>query len=382
MSLNNKYDLTTFIQVFVLVDLLFIPRLLFAFGLPISIFLVIFSLLYRPVPARSLYISVLLLFLMILSVLYGIVTGYNLLPVESFKRVLQLFSILLYSFIRFDSSKVQPHFIMILRIFYLWVFALMLLFLIYPEFYQRLAYAIYPESLDQLENNINILRFGYIFSDPNSFAYLLCITLVVYIFFEKNSKWSLASFFMVISVILSSQSRGALIAVAFILLNFLSSIKSDLIYKKILFILVFFVTSWILFHTLDNYILQLYSFHESRLLQEDSFGGGRFEKYLYFFENFNVLPIGFGYHLHVNGVEFRPHSDLIRLNLSYGILSVPLFLYFVFPRYKSQLLLFIVFMVPFMINTVIDDYRLFGLYVLFFGVLGSHCRPNLRFSAK
>jgi hypothetical protein len=113
-----------------------------------------------------------------------------------------------------------------------------------------------------------------------------------------------------------------------------------------------------------------YSIFDSRFEQEQDLGGGRSGKYHYFVENFNFLPIGSGYHLRQNGEEFRPHSDLIRINLSYGVLALPLLLYFVFPRRKSQALLFVVFLVPFLINTVIDDYRLFGMYLLLFGILG------------
>jgi hypothetical protein len=117
-------------------------------------------------------------------------------------------------------------------------------------------------------------------------------------------------------------------------------------------------------------ITTAYAVFEGRFDQEGDVGGGRADKYAYFLQNLNVLPFGPGYHLQRSGAEFRPHSDLIRLNLAYGILALPLILYFVLPRRRSQVLLFAVFLVPFLINTVIDDYRLFPMYLLLFALLG------------
>lgn len=382
LSAVKQSDFSSFIQVFVLVDLLFFPRLLFAFGVPVSLFVIFFSFLYRPIPSRPLLVSMVLMVLMLGSVLFGLAIGNNFTPEESLKRAIQLFTILLYSFIRFDAEKVQSQFVMTLRFFYFWVFGIMLLFFLHPEIYHRVAFVIYPESLDQLENNINILRFGYFFSDPNSAAYLICFTLVGYLFFERNLKWGMVCSIMAIVIILSTQSRGSFIAITFIFLFYIFNLKAAQIYRKFLAILGLCLVFWMLIYFLNDEVLQFYSIFEDRFDQEVDIGGGRLGKYMDFLENFNIMPIGSGYHLFKDGVEFRPHSDLIRINMSYGLFALPLLFYFVFPRRNSQLLLFVVFMVPFMINTVIDDYRLFGMYILLFGVLGSVRSPSASNSAK
>ena len=98
-------------------------------------------------------------------------------------------------------------------------------------------------------------------------------------------------------------------------------------------------------------------------------GGGRIGKYEYFLSNINLLPIGVGYSLLRDGVEFHPHSDLIRINFSYGLPFLLLLGYIGIPRVKKGVLLFLVFSVPFLVNTVIDDYKLLPLYLFISSLL-------------
>lgn len=365
----KRSDLIVFIQAFVLVDLLFFPRLIFLFGVPISLFIILMGLFTQPIPSKRLLVTMLLLVLMLGSVLYGATIGQNLVPEESLKRAIQLFTILLYSFFRIDAENYRLILVKILRCFYFWTFGAMLLFFSHPDIYQQVLGTIYPESLDQLENNLDIFRFAYFFSDPNSAAYLICFTFVGYLFFEHNLKWGIVCSTMAIIITLATQSRGAYIAVTLILLYVSFSLKSTR-HKSFLVIVSSCLVMWTLISLYSEEIKQVYSIFEARFDQEEDLGGGRSSKYMYFLENFNFMPIGSGYHLQKEGAEFRPHSDLIRMNLSYGFLALPLLLYFVLPRRKSQVLLFVIFLVPFLINTVIDDYRLFGIYLLLFGILG------------
>ncbi len=366
---EKGFDLSAALQTFVLVDLLFFPRLLFAFGIPSSMLIVVFSLLYRPISLQRMLWTLALLTIMLASVTYGAVTAQNLVPEESLKRAIQLFSILLYSFFRLDPEAIGPVLVKVLRCFYIWAFCAVLFFFSQPEIYRQVIASIYPETLDQLDNNIEILRFSYFHSDPNSAGYLICFTLVAYLFLERKLSWGIFCVSMAIVTILATQSRGAYIAVAAILLYFSVSLRAPQ-YKKVLVIAGSCLVLWSLAFFYSEEIEIANSIFDSRFEQEQDLGGGRSDKYRYFIENFNFLPIGSGYHLQQNGEEFRPHSDLIRTNLSYGVLALPLLLYFVFPRRKSHALLFVVFLVPFLVNTVIDDYRLFGMYLLLFGVLG------------
>ena len=367
----KRSDLLFALQVFVLADLLFFPRLLFAFGMPISLLFIGILIFNRPIQLMRVVMALALLVLMLGSVVYGAVSGENSIPQESLKRAVQLFTILTYSFIQLDSGRVRPALIVVLRCFYVWIFCTMLLFFILPDIYRQFIAAIYPETLDQLDNTLDIFRFAYIYSDPNSAAYLICLTLVAYLFIERNLNWRFLCATMAFVTILATQSRGAYVAVAVIIVYYSFTLRVPLRRR----ILVFGGICLVLWSFASNYseeFYQAYSVFEARFDQEEDLGGGRADKYKYFVENFNFLPVGSGYHLQKEGAEFRPHSDLIRINLSYGILALPLFFYFVFPRRKTQVVLFIAFLVPFLINTVIDDYRLFGIYLLFFGLLDQY----------
>jgi hypothetical protein len=178
---------------------------------------------------------------------------------------------------------------------------------------------------------------------------------------------------MAVAVIVVVQSRGAYIALSLILTNLLLSSNLSIRKKVALMLFIAFAMS-ALAAVYSNEIELANMVFQDRMTQEEAFGeglgGGRTGKYLYWLQNYNLLPFGTGYNLQVNGIEFKPHSDLIRLNLSYGVLALPLLLYFVFPRQKSQILLFVVFLLPLLINTVIDDYRLLSVYLLLFTLMG------------
>lgn len=357
------------LAVLVFIDLLFMPRLLFAFGIPMSLLIVIVSIVREPLSRLGVICLFALSTSMFASVTYGTASGSNAVPIESLKRVFQLVTILLYSFYRLDFPMIGPALVKVLRAFYIWVFCAMLLFFFDPVFYAKLATYIYPETLDQLEDNIFVLRFAYFYSDPNSAGFFICITLVAYLSMERKRSWAFLCATLATVTVLATQSRGAYIALLLIFFYLMYGSDAPLGMKlRIIAFIGLLVGALATFYSED--ITTAYAVFEGRFDQEDDVGGGRADKYAYFLQNLNVLPFGPGYHLQRGGAEFRPHSDLIRLNLAYGILALPLILYFVLPRRRSQVLLFAVFLVPFLINTVIDDYRLFPMYLLLFALLG------------
>jgi len=110
--------------------------------------------------------------------------------------------------------------------------------------------------------------------------------------------------------------------------------------------------------------------YEVRFQAEDAMGagvgGGRISSWIFFVENFNLNPFfGVGYTLERLGNIYRPHSDFIRLNLSYGWMTYIVMVYLLFRMKVKNIMLLSAFLVPFFINTVIDDYRLFGLFIVF-----------------
>lgn len=356
------------LAVLIFIDLLFFPRLLFAFGIPFSLLIVLLSITRVRLKLQDVLCLLILGVSMFTSVLFGTLTGENIVPYESIKRVLQLITILVYALYRVDYSEIKLVMIKLFRVFYLYLFCVMLLFFIAPEIYEQLVVSIYPEALDQLLNNLLNRRFPYVFSDPNSAGYLISFTLVAYFAFERQKFWGILCGSMATIAVVATQSRGAYVALLLIFIHLLLSSHIRVRTKIAVLVFTALAVSAVAPIYREN-IEQAYTVFESRFGQEEDLSGGRLDKYVYWLQNLNLLPFGTGYHLQRDGVEFRPHSDLIRLNLAYGILALPLMLYFVFPRHRSQMLLFVVFLIPFLINTVIDDYRLLPVYLLLFMLL-------------
>lgn len=361
-----------YLAIFVLFDILFFPRLVFAFGIPASLAIVFIFFVNSKVSRDSILCMMALTITMVASVLFGVLSGGNVNPGDSIKRLFQLLTIILYAFFTFDSEKIRQQLVMLFRIFYCYIFGLMLIFFSFPELYLSFISNVYPEAKDQLENTVLIFRFAYLYSDPNSAGYLICISLVGYMKLERNKSFALIFAMLATSVVLATQSRGAYIALILIFTSLLFSSSITASKKILMFAILAFVIGCI-FYLFNEQIQFAYDVFETRLSEEEAMGegvgGGRIGRYMYFIENFNILPLGTGYNLTRDGIEFKPHSDFIRMNLSYGIFSLPLLLYFFAPRQRSQVLLFAVFLVPFMINTVIDDYRLSCLYLLLLGII-------------
>lgn len=364
------------LAVLVFIDLLFFPRLLFAFGIPLSLVIVMVSIFRERFNWRAVICLLALGTAMFSSVLFGAISGSNSVPIESFKRALQLMTILFYAFYRIDFTVIAPALVKVLRAFYIWVFFAMLLSFFDPFLYQRLFTYIYPETLDQLENTIEVLRFAYFFSDPNSAGYFICFTLVAYLSLERRLSWAFLCWPLATATVMATQSRGAYIALLLIFCYLMYGSDASRTTRIRVIVFIGLLAGALAFFYSED-ITQAYAVFAGRFEQEDDIGGGRADKYAYFLQNLNLLPFGPGYHLQRGGAEFLPHSDLIRLNLAYGILALPLMLYFVFPRRRSQVLLFAVFLVPFLINTVIDDYRLFPMYLLIFALLGRLDTPRV-----
>ncbi|PSU61817.1 O-antigen ligase family protein [Photobacterium phosphoreum] len=146
----------------------------------------------------------------------------------------------------------------------------------------------------------------------------------------------------------------------------------------------FYVIPLILVPIVIYYIMQLddvmniFKMLESRGDNESSLGGGRYYKYIYMLDNFNFKPFGIGYNITVNDVIFKPHSDFIMLVLSYGIIVLVIFFYMICPRIKEQAYLFIPFIFGFLINSILDEYRLICVFFILTGLLYENYKVQKR----
>ena len=380
MSINLK-NIGSYIFVFSLLDLLIFPRVLFSLLLPVSLIFTICNLPFR-MKKKELFVLVLFFLIMLTSILCGLILGYKTDTLKNVQRAIQLSSVLLYAQLFIDFELVQIPIRKVLRLYFLWLFILISLFFFFKDTYVSLISTLYPETLEYLDWNMQTLRMGYAFSDPNSFAYLTCMAIFLMAITEKNKTILNLVWLIAILAVLLSQSRGGLICIVILFFYFVIAVQK--LSNTIVLISILFIAT---LSILVMYQEQIEVFSElafSRLESEESVGGGRADKYKYFFKNFNFLPFGVGYELVKDGVEFRPHSDLIRLGLSYGIFSFPLFYYFIRPRVKEQKLLLLIVIIPFLINSLIDDYRLVGLAILIFNLLNekSYSKREAEISAN
>jgi len=326
---------------------------------------------------NEMLVTILFFFVMVISIVYGLLIGNASDTAKNFQRALQLGSVLLYAQLFVDFQLIESVLKKVLRLYFIWISFLVILFFVYSDLYVSLITRLYPETLEYLDWNMQTLRMGYAFSDPNSFAYLTCMAIFLMAITEKNKTILNLAWLIAILAVLLSQSRGGIICMVILFFYFVIAVQK--LSNTIILISLLVIACLAI---LIKYQEQIEVFSElavSRLESEESVGGGRADKYKYFFKNFNFLPFGVGYGLVKDGEEFRPHSDLIRLGLSYGILSFPLFYYFIRPKAKEQKLLFLLVVVPFLINSLIDDYRLVGFAILTFNLLKERSINQMNF---
>ena len=189
-----------------------------------------------------------------------------------------------------------------------------------------------------------------------------------YIKIERNVKWlALVSIIGFVSIY-ATQSRGAILGTFMILLAFCLDVirmKRLGVAEGLTLVALLIFVSAIIWQEFGSTLIEVADNYSARMDSEDDFGGGRMDKYKYMFENLNFLPIGIGYEITMNGLLFRPHSDLIRWNFSYGLLSLPFLIILMLPR-SGGILIFIVALIPFLVNSLIDDYRLFATYLILY----------------
>lgn len=355
-----------------IIDLLFFPRILFALGISIAYLVIPVILLVAELRCRAQRLALILLMVIILliSALYGQAVIKSTDFTEDIKRVAQLSIFMVFSLLPFVKVHVSKEITnKTINLFYFYNIVLLSLFLFVPGVYVSYMELIYPECLEQIEENMFSYRYSYVFTDPNTLGYML-----VLIFSSQaiinNLKVSVLYTVLSLVLVVSTQSRGALVAFLFCLL-YLSFFKPKLYFKKYLTIGFFLVIFSVLIDI--NPISVLIDVIETRSKLEEeaglSLGGGRDEKYKYFFSQFSFLPFGSGYTLYKNGDVFQPHSDLIRIILSYGSLALFLFIYLVSYKFKHRFIVYVSITIPFLINTLIDDYRLMPLFFVLVTVI-------------
>lgn len=367
MSANRA---STLYLLFLIFDLLVLPK--FLVSTPLSFFLAPFFFLLIPTVRYShLVVYVAFVFVLLASVLFGSIHYPDNFS-ENIKRAIQLalvFLLFLYSY-----DKVDLYYLLLwLRKILIFYYALVLLFLVIFFFsidsYSYFMKSFFPETLPMLSVNIEHQRFSFHFTDPNAMGYLISIILAFQLALRLPVREHVIYIAVALIIILATQSRGALLSYGLVTISYFMLIlnwRSKLYLLFMLFLVCFFVL--FLFDSyVDLYINAMQVRTDAEASIGSGLGGGRIDSWYYFFNNINYNPIwGQGYALERDGALYRPHSDFIRLNLSYGILVYFLIAIILREACARHIMLLFSFLVPFFINTIIDDYRLLGVFLVFY----------------
>lgn len=378
IKLISYQRLANFLAVFSFIDMLFLPRIMYPVAIPVSlIFVVIFHLIFHKISKTEICLFIVLI-TSLSATLLNVSINFSAELSDGIKRTMQLCSFMLFYFFVSRVSFNENVYLKIIRIFFAWVFVLTLLYLIDPSSVVGKISNIYPESNFIQEENLLNLRFSYIFQDPNGAGYLYAILLASFLILEKNNFYKYIYIFFALFCIFVTQSRGSLLSVC---VMFLAIFLFKRKYLPKYYCILFFVIALVVIYSLreNDSVMSLYHTFSNRGNLESSLGGGRFDKYIYMIENINIMPYGAGYNLFNDGNIFKPHSDLIRLNLSYGFIVMAILYSTVHPRSKEQLFVFIPFLFGFMINSMIDEYRLMCAFYILMRVVYKNDRCNEKF---
>lgn len=349
------------IFIFAAIDFLVMPRVALPFYVPATLYLVIALAVVRVKCEIDLIFFFAILASISGSLLHSIfVSGDNF--SDNLKRALQLLTVFSYYFAFLRRRLPDAALLTILRIFALYVFSISIVYVASPGPTAEFFWGLYPESLGSEQEALYYLRFQYVFQDPNSHAYFMAICLGLILACEDKLIFKIIAVAIFLIIILVTQSRGGLIAFGLISVYALFEAKLTLIKKIFASLALILAIALILLYVGNE--LPLLELLANRSSYEDDFGGGRMGKYLYFLSNFNYLPFGVGHYLSINGDEFRPHSDVIRLVQSYGLVVTSFFIYIIYPRSRKEVYILIPLAVCMLINTAINDYRIFGFYLL------------------
>tara|TARA_R110001599_G_scaffold262231_1_gene462694 strand:+ start:8435 stop:9661 length:1227 start_codon:yes stop_codon:yes gene_type:complete len=377
----NKEELKGLAAAFVLVDLLFFPYfqiLVMPISLPFIIIYIFFDGDFNFPNRYFIFFSIVAFFTLFSTYLSVFISDYNYF-LENFKRSVQfLTSFIYFSFFYYISSSLRRGFVSenLLLAFLLLFLALSVAFYFDPLYVNSLLKTVYGKTVTSDDVVSLHRRYAYFFTDPNTAAYFLLIACVPLFYVTRNIRSFIVVFFLIGSSLVMTQSRGGLL-VFFLctVIGFFSLISSMEASKRVSLVLsIAFVSCLSIFffyfffsgeEVFLEFSRSLTDFDRLTKYSDDS----RFDIWASFISTVELFPLGRGYIIFVDGEVIKPHSDFLRLLYSYGVVVFAFILiFFAFLLYRFPL-----FVVPalgaFFINTLIDEQKLFSLFLCWAGVL-------------
>ncbi len=376
-DLPYRLVVAKWIGYFALIDLLFLPYFQLVI-VPFSLPLLLLSMLVLHVKfKRDVYLTLfhLLSFCVVVSVLVAIFAARTdeYLP-ENIKRVFQLLSSFVYFFyFRWLASQVPLNVAPIAVGFIAWFAGFALMFYLDPSGTGEIIRAFYGRLVTSEDILSEHLRFAYLFTDPNTAAYFFLVAASV-LLLEKRSGLFLSVLIAGMTLLtFFTQSKGALIGLVLMILTTLYPpdrfMKSFISVRRavVLLVVVAGLSGLLLYivNALGDSSTIVKMAYERVFDSPDQYtsGGSRFEVWERFSNHFLPLPVGRGYALLVEGNFERPHSDVLRLAYSYGVIALGCAVIFFFSRIRSFAPLIIPALLAFLINSLIDEQKLLGLFL-------------------
>ncbi len=374
------------VSCFVSIDLLFLPYFQYII-IPYSLPVVLVALAMDKrifLPRNSKLILGTIFALVFLSVLFSLV-----LPnssnhaVDNIKRMFQFFISFAYFVYFYGLARRFGHHVINVKIYFiflLYYFTLTTLFFLDPSTVYDFISSVYGRLVVGEDAISETFRFSYIFNDPNTAAYFLLIATMPLFQLLKSKLSKLVTLILLMLCLMFSQSRGAMLALFAsgamwlvpwpIFYGRITSLSlKKVLYATLLIFLVLVLGSFVIENPIfDNGgIVQIAM---ERLSDKDSYaeGGNRFKIWSMFASQLIPLPLGRGYMFDVDTDLFFPHSDFLRLTYSYGFIVALATVYFCFRHIFKIPLLVIPAIVAFTINSLIDEQKVFAVFLSFLGM--------------
>lgn len=368
--------LILWIAYFILLDITIFPYFkyfIIPFSLPVVLFLIIFIQ-----TEKDKYYH----FFLLISICVGLsliasylISPYNAYVIDNTKRAFQLVLTFSYFFyFKWAASKVKINYLYPLFVYVVVNGILAHFFILYPIDTLELIRYFYGRLVTDQSIVLSHFRFAFYFADPNtaSYFYLIAISLLLVKLRRQPVVYTILVSVSIL-IIYISQSHGALAILPLVI--FFSYFKinknmkiSDLRYQFFKFVLIIFISSAL-------FLLYIYAFDSSivlqksytRLFDNNSYvgGGHRFKIWIQGLEFFNPLPIGRGYSLCcIDNDLYFPHTDILGILYRYGFIALVIMVIFFFGGLHVSFSLLLPAAAAFSINSLVDEQKLFSLFLV------------------
>jgi hypothetical protein len=366
-----------------LLDLLVLPYPPFLV-IPITLLpLLLYFILFGKIENKADFIVCALVGLLaFLSVVVSIhILDDSTLVVQNFKRAGQLMSCFVYYFFFYwlvRNRRVDLRWVLVAFVVYHTF--LVVMFIIDPLASVKMRGNIYAATAVSAKLVYMFLRFSYMFEDPNTDGYFFLIVFFFLLPMVKTRLFKALLLVVAILTLIAVQSLGAFIAMGVGLAIYLiagmvkSKARMSGVFKWVAPVVIVGLLTGaavpLLSNNKDNKIAGLGIIVEFLQRRDNaSSGKARAVRYSIAAKNYTPFIIGRGYSLLVDGDEFRPHSDNLRMIISYGLIAYACMLFLLFRNLFDKEFLFIIpALMTFCINSLIDETKLFSLFLVFLAV--------------